>query len=450
MNDKKNSLLMTEGDFRSKIIRFAVPVFIGHLFQQLYNTVDSLIVGNLIGYTALAAVSSTGSLAFLMVSFFMGFSTGAGIVIGRCVGAGEEKKVESAVHTTVAMGLVAGLLMTVLGVLGVPWALRLMGTPEEVFPLSCLYLRIYFGGCLGLVMYNTFVGILQASGDSRHPLYYLIVSSVLNVFLDVFFLGALHMGVEGAAIATIISQFLSAVLAFRRLLRSDTSIRLNPRRIRFVKANMVQIFRYGLPGALQGSMVDLSNLLIQSYINSFGAAAMAGIGAYSKVEGFVFLPVVSFCVAMTTFISQNRGAGKYDRMKQGIRFGERSGVLLSEAIGVIYFFLGPQILHLFSSDPEVIAFGMGRARVCSLFFCLLAYAHVSSAVLRGIGRPVVPMAVMLSCWCGVRVLVLMTIGRVWHVIGLAYWIYPITWGLSCVIYFFFNRRILRQESFSAV
>ena len=433
--------LLTEGSFRRRIIGFAVPIFIGYLFQQLYNTADSLIVGNYLGENALAAVSSNGAFIYLFVGFFMGFATGAGVVIARHIGAGDAHHTSLAVHTAVAMGLVFSAIVSVGGVLITPSVLRWMGTPPEVFTESSKYLKIYFAGGTGPVMYNILVGILQASGDSRHPLIYLIVSSLVNVALDVLFVAGFKMGVEGAAYATIISQFLSMVLVAVRLMRSDSAIRVDVRRIRFDGESLRFIVRNGLPTALQACVIDLSNLLIQSYINSFGGLAMAGIGASTKVEGFAFLPVTAFQMSLTTFVSQNMGAKQYDRVRQGIRFGLTCAIAIIELLGAVLFLLAPQIVGLFNRNPEVVAFGVGRARVCALFYCLVGFSHVASAVMRGLGKPVTPMVIMLTCWCAVRILVLFTLGQAVHDIRLAYWIYPFTWTLSSVVYAVLLKRI---------
>ncbi len=405
--DKTKQYLMTEGPIHQRVLRYAIPVFIGYLFQQLYNTADALIVGNLVGRNALAAVTSTGSIVYLAVGTFTGFSMGAGIVIARYIGAEDSEKTSQTVHTAVAMGLFFSALFTVLGVLFSPVILRAMGTPEDVFADAALYLKIYFAGCTGLVMYNIFVGILQASGDSTHPLYYLITSSVINVVLDITLIGVFHMGVDGAAIATIVSQGIAALLVMIRLLRQSGDIRISFRKIGFHWRRLREIVLFGLPTAVQNTVIDFSNVLIQSYINSFSAAAMAGIGAYAKVEGFAFLPVTAFSMAMATFISQNIGARKLDRVKEGIRFGLLCSVAAVEVVGLIIFLFAPQLVAAFNQDPNVIAYGLGK--------------------------PMVPMLVMLICWCAVRVLVLMTIGQIYHNILLACWIYPITWGMSTVV-----------------
>lgn len=441
---QQKNAVMTEGSITKKIIFFAIPIFIGQLFQQLYNTVDSLIVGNLISSSALAAVSATGTLTFLVIGFFFGFSQGAGIIIAREIGAGNAERTSKAVHTAVAMGLFFSAAITALGVGFSPLMLRLMGTPEEVLPEAVLYLRVYFMGCTGLIMYNTFVGILQASGDSRHPLMYLVISSMLNVVLDTVFIAVFKMGVDGAALATIISQFTSMFLSLRRLIKYDTIIKISLRKIRFDMPSLRGIVRFGFPTALQGSIIDISNILIQSYVNSFGKDAMAGVGAYSKLEGFAFLPVISFSMAMSTFISQNLGAGKKDRIKKGMRFGLLCTVLSIEAIGVIVFFLSPLLIKAFNSDPEVIYYGVARAKVASLFYCLLGFSNVTAAVMRGLGKPMAPMITMLVCWCAVRVAVFMTVGQIYHEFLLTCWIYPATWALSSLVYVILYRVYKKQ------
>lgn len=441
---QQKNAVMTEGSITKKIIFFAIPIFIGQLFQQLYNTVDSLIVGNLISSSALAAVSATGTLTFLVIGFFFGFSQGAGIIIAREIGAGNAERTSKAVHTAVAMGLFFSAAITTLGVGFSPFMLRLMGTPEEVLPEAVLYLRVYFMGCTGLIMYNTFVGILQASGDSRHPLMYLIISSMLNVVLDTVFIAVFKMGVDGAALATIISQFTSMFLSLRRLIKYDTIIKISLRKIRFDMPSLRGIVRFGFPTALQGSIIDISNILIQSYVNSFGKDAMAGVGAYSKLEGFAFLPVISFSMAMSTFISQNLGAGKKDRIKKGMRFGLLCTMLSIEAIGVIVFFLSPLLIKAFNSDPEVIYYGVARAKVASLFYCLLGFSNVTAAVMRGLGKPMAPMITMLVCWCAVRVAVFMTVGQIYHEFLLTCWIYPATWALSSLVYVILYRVYKKQ------
>ena len=437
----QHTTLMTEGSIRRKMLGFALPILAGYFFQQLYSTVDALIVGNYLDADALAAVTSTGSYTYLMIGFVAGFATGAGIIIARHIGAGHRESTEKAVHTAVAVGLFFSVLLTAAGTLLTPGILRLMGTPASVFDRSCRYLQVYFAGASALVMYNMFVSILQASGESRFPLVCLVVSSLTNIVLDILFISAFHMDVEGAALATVLSEILSMVLAGGRLLKSRETIRLQPRRIRVDRESLRYIVRYGFPTAMQGCVIDLSNMLIQSYINSFGRNAMAGIGSSTKLEGFMFLPVTAFSMALTTFVSQNTGAGKHDRVRSGARFGLlcTAGILL--VFGVIARFFAPDMITLFTTDPEIIRFGAGRTTVCAFFYCLCGFSHAASALMRGLGKPMTPMLVMLICWCAVRVAVLFTLGQSMHEIWLIYWIYPFTWTLSSIFYFFSFRKM---------
>ena len=431
---------MTEGSIGKRITLFAVPIFLGNLFQQLYNTADSLIVGNFLGSNALAAVSSSGSLIFMLIGFLSGMSIGAGVVIARYFGAGDRQNMDLAIHTTVAFGLAASVVMTLVGVLLSPQILRLMATPEVVMGDSVTYLRIYFAGSVGFVMYNIFVGILQAVGDSRHPLYYLMVSSLVNIVLDIAFIAGFGMGVEGAAIATVISQLVSALLCLIQLTCRQKNCRLYLRRIAFTPRLLKQIIRMGLPSGLQSSIIAFANVVVQSNINSFGELAMAGVGAYSKIEGFGFLPITSFAMALTTFIGQNLGAGQYERVRKGTRFGIWATVVLAELIGVAVFVFAPQLIAAFDSNPEVISIGVAKARTSTLFFFLLAFSHAISAVLRGAGRAIVPMTVMLVFWCVVRVSFLTITVPLTHSILMLYWVYPLTWALSSVTFLLYYKK----------
>ncbi len=432
---------MTQGPIWKRITYFALPILLGNLFQQMYNTADSLIVGNFLGKNALAAVSSTGSLIFMLIGFLSGIAIGAGVVISRYFGGNKLEEMSQAVHTTVAFGLVAGVVMTAVGVGLSPQILRWMDTPENVMYNSQLYLSIYFMGSLGSVMYNVCVGIMQAVGDSRHPLYYLIVSSVVNVVLDLFFIAVLGMGVDGAAWATIIAQYVSAIMCLWRLLRVKDSYRVELRRIRFHWDMLKRVVRFGLPSGVQNSIIAIANVVVQSNINHFGDAAMAGVGAYSKIEGFGFLPITSFTMAMTTFVGQNLGAGQIERTKRGARFGTITSVLLAELIGVAVFIFAPQLIATFDTSPDVIAYGVDKARTSVLFYCLLAFSHAMASILRGAGKAVVPMFVMMICWCIIRVSFLAIAVPLTGSIQMVYWVYPLTWFLSSVTFLWYYRRI---------
>jgi len=422
---------MTTGSIWKRMVSFAVPVFLGNLCQQLYNTVDSVIVGK---FVALAAVASSGNLIFMMTGFFMGLFIGAGIVIAQYFGARNYEKVRSAVHTDIAFALCCGVLLTLLGVFFTPTILTWMRTPADVLDTSILYFRLYFLGSLATILYNAGMGILQAVGDSRSPLYYLVISSAVNVALDLLFVGAMDMGVAGAAVATVISQVVSAVLCIIKLTRSDGPYRLEIKRIGFDLPLLKKITSQGIPSGVQNSIIAIANVVVQSNINTFGSDAMAGCGSYSKVEGFVFLPITAFAMALTTFIGQNLGAGQFDRAKQGARIGILCSMAMAELIGVALFFLAPYAMRLFNDDPAVVAIGVRQSHIEALFFCFLAFAHGVSAVLRGAGRAQVPMYTMLGCWCILRVSYITLALKVWPDIATIFWAYPITWSVSCVVF----------------
>lgn len=434
MQAQKSSTLMTEGPIWKRIITFALPLFLGNLFQQLYNTADSLIVGNFLGSDALAAVSSSSSLIFLMVGFFNGIAMGAGVVVARYYGARRIDCVQRAIHTDIAFGLTAGAALTAIGLFLTPRLLVWMGTPADVLPNSILYFRIYFCGSIAFVMYNVLVGILQSIGDSRHPLMYLITSSLINIALDLLFVGVLGFGVGSAALATIISQFVSASLCLRRLLKSPEDYRVSIRKIRFDAVMLRQIIQNGLPSGIQNSIISVANVVVQSNINSFGKMAMAGCGAYSKIEGFGFLPVTCFSMALTTFVSQNLGAKQYDRAKKGARFGILCSITLAEIIGVCIYASAPYLIGMFNSDPEVVAFGVLQARTVTLFYFLLAFSHCIAGIMRGAGKATVPMFTMMVCWCIIRVSYITIAVKLIPVIRTVFWAYPLTWSLSSIVF----------------
>lgn len=430
---------MTEGSIAGHMIRFAVPLFFGNLFQQLYNTADSLIVGNMVGESALAAVSSTGNLIFLLIGLFQGIFLGAGVVISKYFGAKDRQNMERAIHTTFLLGIISGVFLTAFGTLMSPVILRWMDTPADVMSEAVSYVTVYFAGSLAFVMYNACTGIMQAVGDSRHPLYYLIISSCVNVVLDIVFIAVFDRGVEAAAFATVLSQLLSVVLCTAKLMRVKADYRLQIRKIRFDGKMMIQVIRIGLPTGMQNSIIGFANVIVQSNINAFGTMAVAGCGAYSKIEGFAFLPVTSFTAAITTFVGQNLGGGEYERAKRGSRFGICCSILIAEIIGVIIYTLSPVFIAAFTDDPEAITFGVDKSHICALFYCLLAASHCLSAVLRGAGKSAVPMFTMLACWCVIRVSFLMIMVPLTKSIDVVNWVYPLTWTLSTIVltvYFF--------------
>lgn len=430
MNEKG---LMTEGVIWKQLLLFSVPLIIGNLFQQLYNTVDSIIVGNYIGDNALAAVNSSGAIINLLVSFFMGLSLGGGVVLSKAFGAKDENAVHQSVHTSAALTIFAGIAATIMGVVLTPFILKMVNVDPEVMANSVLYLRIYFLGISGLITYNMLSGILRAVGDSKHPLYYLIVSSLINIILDLLFVAKFNMGIAGVAYATIIAQFASAILSIRELCKSKQMYRLIIQDIRFHKPILKQMIHIGMPSAFQNAIVSLSNVVVQANINSFGKNAMAGAGSYMKVDGFAILPVMSVSMALTTFVGQNMGAKKHERVIKGARIGMAMSCIMIGCVSFILLVFAPQVMSIFSSSEAVIKIGETMMFCVVPGYLLLAISHSIAGVLRGAGLTKIPMYVMVFCWCICRVIWITVTVSIFHDIHFVFLGWPVTWLLSAII-----------------
>lgn len=433
---------LTSGSIPGCILRFALPLFLGQLLQQFYNMADAWVIGNYASNEAFAAVSSGGSLTFLVIGFFNGIAVGGGVVISRYFGAKDWENTRLSIHTAFLFGLIASVAATAAGLTLVPQLLKWMGTPEEVLPYSLQYFRVYFGGVTTIIVYNICMSIMQALGDSLRPLYYLFVSSVINVALDLWFVAGLHWGVTGAAVATVIAQGISAMLCILKMTREkNDATRLDLKALRWNKDMMARVIRQGLPTGVQNAVISLGNVVIQSNVNSFGAYAMSGLGAYSKIEGFAFLSVTAMSMTLPTFVSQNLGAGNIPRAKKGAAFGILTGMLAAELTGVAIYLTAPQMLRLFIDSPEAISYGVIHARVDTLFYCMLALAHCSAGTLRGCGKSTVPMVVMLGCWCLLRSVYVTVILKFIHQFQMISWAYPLTWTVSCVFFVIYLLRL---------
>lgn len=438
MNNKTG--LMIEGNIFKQLLFFSMPLIIGNLFQQLYNTVDSIVVGNFIGDNALAAVNSSGSIVNLLVSFFMGLSIGAGVVISNYYGAKAEENVHKAVHTSIALTFASAIIATIIGVIFTPYLLQLMKVDPAVMANSVLYLQIYFLGIGGLVIYNMGSGVLRAVGDSKHPLYYLIVASIINIVLDLLFVVVFDWGIAGVAYATMIAQFVSAALIIFQLCHSKDMYQLQLKKIKFHKEMLIKITRIGLPSAIQNTIVSLSNVVAQTNINSFGKEAMAGAGSYMKVDGFAILPVMSYSMALTTFIGQNMGAQKYDRVKKGSQIGIIMSCVTTLILSIMILFLAPQIMGIFSSNPKVVDMGMTMMYCIVPGYLLLAVSHCLAGVMRGAGMTKIPMYVMILCWCICRMLWITIMVNIFHDIRFVFLGWPVTWALSSIILYIYYKR----------
>ena len=430
---------LIHGKIWKSILWFSIPMLVGNLFQQLYNTVDSYVVGNYVSSGALAAVGQSTPIINTLVGFFTGLATGAGVVIAQYYGGHLIDKMKKAIHTSVALTLILCILFTFLGVSLSYKILILIGSPESVMTPATLYLRIYFGGVSFVCIYNMGSGILRAIGDSKTPLYYLIVASIINIILDFVFVLGLHMGVAGAGWATFIAQGVSALLVTIKLVASKEDYRIVPKDIRFDFSILKKIIEIGIPTALQQSIVSFSNVIVQSYINTFGANAVAGYTSYVKIDGFLQLPIQSFSMAITTFTGQNIGARAYDRVKKGLH----TTMLMTfgvTIIGVLIVFLfGEQLVGIFTSDPEVIADGYLMARIFAAGYLTLPIVHIISGALRGVGLSNIPMYFMVGTFVVLRQIYLAVSVPLTHNLGIVFAGWPITWlicAIGLIIYYF--------------
>jgi len=431
---------MTQGNITNHIISFAIPLLIGNVFQQLYNTVDTWVVGNFVSNEAFSAVGTVGPIINMLIGFFLGLSSGAGVVISQYYGAHRHEEVQKTVHTAIFMTLILGVVFTFLGLGLIPFALRLMKTPENVLPESTAYLTIYFSGILGLMIYNIGAGILRAVGDSTRPFYYLLVCAIMNTILDLVFVLALHMGVEGVALATVISQCTSAILVIIALLRSDTCIKLTLGKLRIHTDMLKKTIRVGIPAAIQMAITAFSNIFVQSYINYFGADCMSGWTAYSKVDQLLFLPMQSIALAATTFVGQNLGSNQPERARKGVWRAIALAVSATVVLMVpMLIFSGP-IVSFFNDKPEVVAYGSMLLRYMTPFYVLCCFNQVFSAALRGAGNTKAPMLIMLGSFVVFRQIYLFAMSHICNEIIPIAMAYPAGWLLcSSVTTIYFHK-----------
>ncbi len=387
---------MTKGNITRHLVNFALPLLLGNLFQQLYNMVDTWVVGNYVSNEAFSAVGTVGPVINTLIGFFLGLSSGAGVVISQYYGAGREEKVQQAVHTALMLTLALGVVFTAAGIAMTPLMLQLMKTPAEVAPEQATYLRIYFAGVIGLLLYNMGSGILRAVGDSRRPFYFLVVSAVLNTVLDLLFVIKFHMGVEGVAYATIIAQAVSAVLTLWVLMGAEGGIRLELRALRFTWSVLRQIVAVGIPAALQMAITAFSNVFVQSYINYFGPDCMSGWTAYNKVDQLMILPVQSISMANTTFVGQNLGVGDTPRAKKGVRTSLWLSVAVTAVLLIPVLLFAPDLTAFFNSKAEVVSYGALLLRLLSPFYFFFCINQIYAGALRGAGNSQVPMWIMLG------------------------------------------------------
>ena len=430
---------MTSGNVYGLLIRFAVPLLLGNLFQQLYNTVDTWVVGNYVGKEAFSAVGTVSPIINMLIGTFLGLSVGAGVVISQYYGARQEDKVSETVHTALVMTAILGVLFTFIGVLMTPPMLRLMKTPAEVFPEAQRYLTIYFSGIFGLLLYNMGAGILRAVGDSQRPFYFLVLSTTLNIGLDLLFVIVFHMGVAGVAYATILAQGLSAVLVLLLLMRAKNCVRVSLRALKLHMDPLRKIVKVGVPAALQRAITSFSNVFVQSYINYFGADVMGGWTAYTKVDAFLFLPMLSVASGATTFVGQNLGVNNVERARKGVRAAMVIAMACNLIIMVPVIVFAPALVRFFNGTPEVITYGTLFLRMMSPFYVLTCVNQILAGSLRGAGDSKTPMFIMLGSFVLFRQIYLFVVTRfISNTIVPVAMSYPAGWlvcSIATVIYY---------------
>ena len=441
--------LMTSGNIFQKLILFSIPLLLGNFFQLMYNTIDSVVVGNFVGPTALAAVGASTPIINLMIAFFMGLSTGAGVVVSRYYGARKVDEESRAIHTFIVFSTLFGLGLSILGIFTASPILQLMGTPEDTIAQAEAYLEIYFAGNIFVTIYNAGTGILQAVGDSKTPLYILIATSILNIFLDLFFVVVLKMGVAGAAWATIIAECLSMVLVMLILVRAKKEYQFSFKKLHMDMHILGEIVRIGVPAGLQGMVVSVSNVIVMSYINGFGSASVAGFSSANKYDNFLGLPVNSFMLAITTFVGQNLGAKQYDRVRKGVHAALILSIATVVILGSIVFVFADTCISFFSNDPAVIEAGAKCMRAMCPFYIALCFHQVFSGALRASGRSSVPMITSILAFVVIRQIFLMIALNVFHNIIMVGFSYSITWVLAALFtagYYLHSHWLEKEEA----
>lgn len=447
---KRKALDMTNGPFLKKIFIFAIPLVFTGLLQLFYNSADTAIVGKFAGSQALAAVGSTGSLINLIINVFIGLSMGSGVMVARHIGAVDEKRISKCVHTAMLLGLVSGIIVAVIGFFMSGTFLKLMKVEEGVLELSTLYLKIYFLGAPGSLVYNFGASLLRASGDTKRPLYILSTSGIVNVILNLILVIPFKMSVAGVAIATIVSQYMTAVIVVICLLRTSSMLKLSPKKLRFDKLELKCIVRIGVPAGLQSSLFSISNVIIQSAVNSFGALAMAGIAAGSQFDGYIYVCTNAVAQTTMTFTSQNIGAAKYYNINKVYRYCFIAASIISIVLSAAGFFLRNEIVWLFAKEPEVIDLGAQRLALVIPFYTFCSLQDVAAGQIRGMGKSIEPMILSLFGTCIVRLAWIFLILPPDRSLMDIYWAYPISWFATFVLlnilYVVKLKKMIRRES----
>lgn len=436
---RKSSVSLTEGPVFKSLLLFSIPLLLSNLFQQLYNSVDSAVVGRYAGDAALAAVGSTAALLNLIIGFFLGISTGTNILYAMHYGAGDHQGLKKLINSAMLISLICGVVISVAGVFASETMLVWMGTPDDVLPLATEYLQICMAGTVVVLVYNVGAGMIRAEGDSTRPLVYLVIGGVTNFIFDMIFVAWLRMGAAGAALATVLAQAVSAVLTVIRLTKLHEDYRLRPMKMRMNRLAVWDITRISIPCGLQGSMFAISNLLVQSKINSFGSIAMAGVAAYSKIDGFIYMPLMAVSLAVSTYVGQNIGAGKFERVQKGIKTCLLMSIVTAVVLGSAVMLLGESVVGIFTKTPEAQAYALTQMRFLAPFVWIFVFSDIFGGAIRGAGSTVMVTVISALSICVFRILWLTILLPMYNDIRILFLCYPISWALSSLatsIYYF--------------
>lgn len=449
---QNNSSDLTEGPLFKKIILYTIPIILTGVLQLLFNAADLVVVGRYCGSISVAAVGATGALINLIVSLFIGLSVGAGVTVAHGLGAGKNEDVRRTVHTAIPTAIVISVVLTVIGVCGSRFFLMLMGTPDEVIGLSATYMRIYFCGITASMLYNFGSAILRAAGDTKSPLYYLTAAGIVNVILNLIFVIVFRMNVAGVALATTISQVMSAVLVIRALMKRDDPCRFEPSKMHFYRRQLIRILQIGFPAGIQGSLFSISNVIIQSSVNSFGSVVMSGNAAAGNIEGFVYMSMNAYSQTSINFTGQNYGARKFDRIRRTMFICLISVFVTGAVLGCSARLAGDPLLSIYiPGDEDAISVGLIRMTYICVPYFLCGLMDVTTGLIRGIGHSVLPMIITIAGVCGLRIVWIYTVFRIpkYHTLQCLYFSYTLSWSLTflteLIVFIYLLRKIRAQK-----
>lgn len=449
MKRLEKNLSLTTGSILSGIIYFAIPILLSNFLQQLYNTADLMIVGKFAGKNPMAAVGATGQIANLLIALFLGLTTGASVVVAQLFAAEDRENLQKSIHTSYAIAIAGGVILSVIGILISPKLLEMLNTPAEIMDDAAAYMRIFFLGVTPLLIYNMGAGILRSVGDSRRPFNFLCISAIVNIVLDLVFVAGFKMSAIGAGWATFCAQVAAAVLVTYNLVKSERIFKLKIKNIKFDKVMLNTIFKIGIPTGIQSAVISFSNVLIQAKVNAFGPDAIAGLAAETKIDGFIFMSLQAIALAATTFAGQNYGAKKYERIRHGVKVSIGLVIGLAAILSVIGVIFAEELIGVFNKDPAVIKYGADCLYILSTSYWVYGVSEIFGGFIRGAGKAVPPMIISMLSMCGLRMVWIFTALEIWPNINIIYLSYPISWVVTCILtalYYFFGKWRPEEES----